>query len=230
MEKDDWQQKAHRFVAFFDIMGFKDLVQRKGHSEIIDILYKLSHARNRLESGNNFIPKSGKTKFGETRSFTFSDSIIFFSKAGEIEDINKITVDCLFLLRAAFQNQIPIKGAVSFGEITLDKSNSIYFGQPIIDAFQLHEELLLYSVIADHSFEKQAEKLKADVLEKQFEFYETPLKSGKSNHNILKPVPQHKEEIISNVNKLYRSVSGKPRQYIDNTLEFLNKVNYKNMT
>jgi hypothetical protein len=220
-EKKDWEPKAYRFVAFFDIMGFKDLVFRKSHEEIVKLLDSLSEGRKTLDTINNFSMKDQKI-LGETRSFSFSDSIIFFSKGDSADDLRKIMMDCVYVLHTSFNAQIPVKGAVSYGEITVDAEKSIFFGQPIIDAHLLHEELLMYSVIADNKFEKKAQELdKGDFgFSSGFEFYKTPLKSGKANHYVLNPWANRKE-FISNLNKLYHTVYGKPRQYIDNTIDYI---------
>lgn len=226
-DSNGWTPTANRFVAFFDIMGFKDLVLKRKHEDIVNILKTLSDARNELNNINNTSISPNDASRGETKSFTFSDSIIFFSKSDKEEDAYKIVLDCIYLLRIALRNKIPIKGAISYGKITVDIENSIYFGQPIIDAFLLHEDLHLFSVIADNSFEKKISELNMGKLDAIFEFYKTPLKSGKTNHYVLKPQPKDKETTLSNLKNLYLTVSGKPRQYIDNTIDFINTATYK---
>ncbi len=224
---DDWETTTERFVAFFDIMGFKDLVLKTKHQDIVNLLENLSEVRTTLEKANNAELTTRKFTSGETKSFTFSDSIIFFSKSNTEADAHKITLDCLYLIKVALEKQIPIKGALSYGEITVDHKNSIYFGQPIIDAYILHEDLHLFSVIADCQFEKKVITPNLAATKAVFEFYKTPLKSGKSNHFVLKPTSKHKDAALDNLNKLYHTVSGKPRQYIDNTIEFINSIKYK---
>ena len=220
-ENNKWIKTTNRFVAFFDIMGFKDLVSKKSHDEIVSLLETLSKSRTDLEELNNHQLDKSLAIIGETKSFTFSDSIIFFSKGDQIEDLNKIILDCLYIVKKSIESQIPIKGALSFGNITLDIEKSIYFGQPIIDAYTLHEDLLLYSVIADHNFEKRTKELKVGTLSKLFSFYKTPMKYGKTTHYILKPTYVDKDLMLEGLQNLYVSVSGKPRQYIDNTIDFI---------
>ncbi len=224
----DWEPTANRFVAFFDIMGFKDLVLKQSHEDILNLLKILSESQEKLKTANNMVSKNGR-KVGETKSFTFSDSIIFFSKSDGIHDLNKIILDCVFILKKALEHQIPIKGAISFGKITLDEEKYIYFGQPIIDAYLLHEDLHLYTVIADNSFEKRIQELDSTSL-RNFEFYKTPLKSGKSNHYLLKPLTSERTTTLENLKKLYITVSGKPRQYIDNTIDFINSLESQKKT
>lgn len=222
--ESDWAPTANRFVAFFDIMGFKDLVARNEHEKILSILKVLSNSRATLEEKNMTELQNG-LKYGETKSFTFSDSIFFFSKTDSHNDAFKILADCIYLMKIALENQIPIKGAISFGKITIDSGNSIYFGQPIIDAYLLQEDLQLYSVIADHTFQEKIESENIGDMNAIFNFYKTPLKSGKANHYILMPNISLRKKTIEHLQKLYLTVSGKPRQYIDNTIDFINSIN-----
>jgi hypothetical protein len=221
MDNDDWKLTTDRFVAFFDIMGFKDLVLKSSHEDILDKLNKLSKTRMELDQVNNATSDPEKDPIGITKSFTFSDSIFIFSKTDSVPDVTKLILDCNYILKEAFKFQIPIKGAISFGKITVNRADSIYFGQPIIDAFLLHEELNLYSVISDHNFEKRIQELSPKLFGDFFIKYKVPLKSGRTYHYMLMPLEQYRSKKILDLEKLYTTVSGKPRQYIDNTIEFI---------
>lgn len=228
-DNNQWIKTDYRFVVLFDIMGFKDMVQRNSHKEILKKLTILKETIGLLESvsaTNNAEIAKTKISHQQTRSITFSDSIIMFSKGAELEDAAKILVDSYVILKKALDNEIPIKGSISFGEITVNFEDSLFFGQPIIDAYLLHEEFQMYNVIVDHHFETKLKvygehQLFSEVLTK----HKTSLKSGKVNHTIL--MPQYKKNVqeqIDSLNKLYASVSGKPRIYIDNSIEFLESI------
>ncbi|HTB05805.1 MAG TPA: hypothetical protein VK806_02545 [Bacteroidia bacterium] len=228
VSKTEWKKTDKRFVAFFDIMGFKDLVMRNEHETILKLLYKLSNQRELLHNANNqmFESKDDKTAkpftTGESISFTFSDSIIFFSKSDSVKDYKKIVLDCIVLLHESLNAGIPIKGALSYGEITVDTAKSIYFGQPIIDAYLLGEELQMYAVIMDHEFELKAKELSREKFKNSFVAYKAPLKSGRATHSLIRAY--NKDVHVSSLNSLYSKSYGRPRQYIDNTMAFVNEV------
>jgi hypothetical protein len=220
----EWEPTANRFVAFFDIMGFKDMVSKKSHEEVLILLKSLNNNVKALESQNNTIQTElNDMIFGETKTFTFSDSLIIFSKSDLEADARKLWADFSYIMHIASSEQIPIKGALSFGKITVDVKNSIFFGQPIIDAYLLQEDLHLFSLVADHNYENKIKELKLNVMS-SFEFYKVPLKSGKAKHYVFKPFKKDLSGTIENLKKLYLTVSGKPRQYIDNTIEFINSL------
>lgn len=216
----NWQKTNHRFVAFFDIMGFKELVERNSHEFVVGKLQILKETLSYLETMNNDEKlKSYNTE--ETKSITFSDSIVIFSRSGTTADANKIILDSYWVLKRAIENGIAIKGAISFGEITVDFENSLFFGRPIIDAFLLHEQLMQYSVILDHSCEAMCANF--ELHERISEFVHSRkavLKTGRINHKIIGP-KNNSDDFTNDLKKLYTTVSGGPRIYIDNTIDFV---------
>lgn len=228
-KEQDIDGTKNRFVAFFDIMGFKDRVARNPHKNILKDLKMLRETINDLESHNNSTKFAEilKTNVGTTRAITFSDSIAIFSKGDSLEDLNKILIDSYLLIDIALEGGIPIKGALSYGEITVDFNNSLFFGQPIIDAFTLHEDLQVYAIVLDNNIEKKIEALKLpEKISSLIYSYKTPFKGGKITHKILGGYG--KKEIIqrqiNDVKKINLNVSGNPRLYVDNTVDFLNFV------
>lgn len=225
MEKSDWDKTSKRFVAFFDIMGFKDMVQRNPHNVILKKLEVLKNVLKNLENSNSTnIPqlKKLKTDILQTRTITFSDSIVIFTKSDSIQDLDKILLDSYSILILALKNGIGIKGALSYGEITVDFKNHLFFGQPIIDAYLLHEELQLYSAVLDNNIESKYATLGNHHLPQSILVdYKTPMKSGRINHKLICPTDKMKDDSISYLMKIYDSVSGKPRIYIDNSIEFI---------
>ena len=120
--------------------------------------------------------------------------------------------------------------------MTIDTKESIYFGRPLIDAYELQKDVKLYGVVLDHTCEEQLfeldvlSKLSKDIITK----YKVPIESSKIYHYLINITEEELayidaydlvsvfEETTSNPkNKLYHSVSGKPRIYVDNTVEFL---------
>ena len=223
-----WGKKTdYRFVAFFDILGFKDMVMKNSHNEV---LLKLELIKKEILKLENFNWNTTNTKkaninpsSNQTRSVTFSDSIIFFSKGNTKEDIIKILIDSHSILEICLSHDIAIKGAISYGEVTVDFDNSLFFGQPIIDAFLLHEDLHMLDVILDHNCENQIKSFEEiEVINRNIRFDKVKMKYGSIMHTIIISNGSY-EKRIKTLEKLYHITSGKPRIYIDNSLEY-----YKN--
>ncbi|MCH7827607.1 MAG: hypothetical protein IIC75_06510 [Bacteroidetes bacterium] len=161
----------------------------------------------------------------QTKAITFSDSIIVFSKGGTFQDATKIYVDAYAILRIALKNKIPMKGAISYGDITVDFDKPIFFGQPIIDAYLLHEDLLMLSTIIDHNAEKRFKYLNDKYFnESSLVRYNAFMKYGSVSHTLIRPTSSSVKDEIKLLTKLYLDTSGKSRIYIDNTLKFFNSL------
>lgn len=221
----NWTTTNKRYVAFFDIMGFKELVERNNHSYIVDKLEALRKTISILEKLHENQGFLNDVKVTNSKTITFSDSIMIFTKDDSIESLNKIIIDSSIFLFKAIEIGIPIKGALSYGEVTLDFKNSLFFGRPIIDAYLLHDELNMYSAILDNRIEDKISTftLHNDVVD-LFISVKVPLKKGKVQHLIIKPPSPNIEKHINDIKKLYKSVSGAPRLYIDNTLDFIGNL------
>lgn len=221
-----WEKTNNRFVSFFDILGFKDMVLKTSHNDILIKLENLKKHVTKLEEMQWDDEREKKSKIkinpNQTKSITFSDSFIFFSRGDTIEDFFKIILDSWNIYIKAIENGIAIKGAISFGEVTVDFDKNLFFGQPIIDAFLLHEDLYMLNIILDHNVENQINLFeKNDIIERSLSFQKVRLKFGTATHTLLSMnTIKGADEQIGRLKKLYKITSGKPRQYIDNTIDF----------
>ena len=156
----------------------------------------------------------------------FSDSLLLISNDDSKSSAASIVGTIQWILEQATLKKIPIKGAIAYGEQTADFDKSLHFGRPLIDAFDLQGELLLYGVVLHHTMEKYLiDGNLISILEnKDIYKWPTPMKSGKVTHYIIDWIntafkPKETKETIP---LLYCNVSGTPRKYVDNTFDFMN--------
>lgn len=226
---NEWPVTCERFVAFIDIMGFKDMLLRIGHDAVFSMMQKIQKDANRIVS-QPLYPESGEktTKFS-----LYSDSIMIYSTD------NSQAAQVNFMLTVArfnsslLLNFIPFKGAIAYGKMTVDFKASIFMGQPLIDAYLLQDELQLYGIVTHGTYDKfldyndyqQALTLK----------FTCPFKSYKSNHYLVVPfllfaktikeVETIAEEILRSPEEYAYTASGSLRHYVDNTKAFLEHCN-----
>lgn len=224
--QDTWISEANRFVVFFDIMGFKDLVMRKPHEYVKEKLKQMLYMNKKgLEDiiGKGLAPKTdskSKSIFPRIRTVSFSDSVLLISQDDSFEDFISILYAAEVSQTSAIQRLLPTKGAISYGKFTADFENSIFLGQPLIDAYLLQDELFYYGIIVDNNVESYIIDLtKSDQskISKINEFLlktKTPLKRGKVIHYNVR-LNECRDDHFQN---LYKGVSGFTRLYVDNTV------------
>ena len=222
IDTSKWERSANRFVGFIDIMGFKDMVLRNNEEVLYIIMRRIRESifQNVLIHGTG---DPEETKYESSiEIIMFSDCIVTFSKDQSAETLESFINAMSGLTNDLIRNHIPFKGVVAAGFMTLDFKNSIFFGQPLNDAYSLHDELGFYGVVvhgtADNFFRKSNN---SHIFE-----YNCPFKNGTSKH--LTVLPEFLEtDLISNhsyvqyynaIENLRANTSGYLRMYIDKTL------------
>jgi hypothetical protein len=240
----NWNPTCERFVAFLDIMGFRDRVFRESHDNVKKMLESLHPAIKNIED----IARRRLDKINHIRAekvvhsafpiaiipILFSDSIILISSDDSESAAHEMIFIVGWILCKAINSGIPIKGAVAYGEQTADLNKSLYFGKPLIDAYELQNEIQLYGVVLHHTMERYLKN--ANMMDK-FENFTVfkllaPMKSGKITHNLVDWTIYFKQEkgnLKESVSELYNDISGYPRKYVDNTLEFIQFVTEKQL-
>lgn len=206
---------ANRYVVFLDIMGFKNRVARNKHADLLKHLSKLNDEITRIigQFGNSNIQLA-----------QFSDSIVLFSNDTTEDSLKNIAKAARGIMQNAIKQGIPLKGAIAQGEITCDMTKQLFFGQALIDAYLLEENVQYYGVLVHHSAEKNVQDIP-----NLFRDIKAPLKSGRISHYELSWYADDLKDlhVLEDIQgKLYEirlSVSDAPRKYIDNTLDVIEK-------
>ncbi len=230
----NWEPTCNRFVAFLDIMGFKDMVSRKKHADIYNMLNSISKVSEEIAKQPKFASKN-------IYITTFSDSIVIFSKDDTQWSLQQFVRAVTDMFANMIFKSIPVKGACAHGEISVNQKRAIFFGQPQIDAFLLQEDVNYYGIVCHNSYDKYLDDSKDEKTKIYLNYrLKTKLKSGDITHYNLDwftPVKSiaNKESkslyddvgIEEIIGKLYFETSGSPRKYIDNTMEMYERYKEK---
>lgn len=228
-----------RFVVFLDIMGFKERVARSTQ----DSLYKELTAFNRdittiINSTKtiNAEPNPKQDDRSDTTLRTiedekdeilltqFSDSIVIFSNGNTENNLKTISNVAKQIMIAAIDREkpIPLKGALAEGDITCDKDKQLFFGQALIDAYLLEENIQYYGIVVHHSAEQSVKDYATDIFKNNL----VHLKSGRINHYELVWY-NDTDKVKSGLDRLRLSVSDSPRKYVDNTNAIIDTLKEK---
>lgn len=222
-----------------DIMGFKDMISRKSHGDVEKTLQLLQSAIGIIEMEAEQSLRERATKRARgwglfssiVRAVFFSDSILLVSSDDSPGSAEDLLYAVEWVLHHAILKGIPMKGAIAYGEQTDDFGKSLHFGRPLVDAYELQNELIMYGVVLHHTAEQQIIDTKMMiVLENEHLFkYRAPMKSGAIMHYLVDWAwfPEEDGKLESALSRLYGSVSGRPRRYVDNTIDFLSWLTRK---
>lgn len=203
---------VNRFVVFLDIMGFKDRVARTSHAKLLAQLTGFN------ADISNYIRLYHDS---DIQLAQFSDSIVLFSNDTTQKSLKNIAEVARGIMQTAIKRQIPLKGAIAQGQITCDIPKQLFFGQALIDAYLLEENIHYYGILVHHTAESAVSKLLDDSL---FKDIKAPLKSGRIAHYELSWYADGNNEltgIYDALKNIRQTVSDAPRKYIDNTIEVM---------
>ncbi|MBI5875644.1 MAG: hypothetical protein HZB81_07370 [Deltaproteobacteria bacterium] len=226
MDNKDFPITAERFIAYFDIMGFKDLVYRSDHKEVSKVMDIVCGCTKFIESKERDIltkPKAISESVHEKSivlPVVFSDSILFISKSGSEYDAYKIIHIASFFLYGLLGENVPVKGALSYGTFTADFKKSSFFGRPLIDAFSLASEVHFYGAVLHNTFDCYINENKMGIDTKFLKRALVPMKNRDITHSYIdwRFLLNNNNKINSIINKFYDGVSGNIRSYVDNTI------------
>jgi hypothetical protein len=243
IKKNIWDPTCDRFVVFMDIMGFRDMVYRNSHEEVMRMMYEFNRVIKSIDKtfGNKPSKKNppmDDEDYKLVKPVIFSDSVLLFSSDGTPSSLYNTITALQCLTADALVKGIPIKGAIAYGKQTADLKESLFFGKPLIDAWELQNDLFLYGVVLHHTVERYIHQHKEDcknIIDNcDIQKYDTPFKQGSISHYILDCTDylQFIEEDIdiqSKIHEFYLTVSGGTRKYVDNTVEYLTYIMQKSI-
>lgn len=147
-------EPKNRFIAYFDIAGFKNRLNTTDGYEVINtILTNLHDAITAIETTSKLV-----------KIVMFSDSILFISYSDTKEDASQIIRASQILLKFGFRdnnntpeitselNPFALRGVLAYGKFKADFDKEIYFGKPLNDAYLLEQKMQFFGAVIDKTF------------------------------------------------------------------------------
>jgi hypothetical protein len=131
------EQTEDKFVAFLDVLGFKELVYKNNFDTLNSYFSKLTSVLDGL-----------REKKKNVESFVISDSIILIAPSG-LQSFKELLRAIQTIQSQLIWRKIVLRGAVSYGPVYFDGEKNIIVGKGYIRAFMLEQEASYPRVIID---------------------------------------------------------------------------------
>lgn len=132
------------FVAFFDILGFKDLVEKNSHSDLVQLytesLYETLDLTDAiLPPIYKIITPETEKSLVEIKTFVISDSIILVQNNSSLEGFLTLIAKCQTLASMAMSDGIPMRGGISYGPVSIlqNKRGTTIVGRGLTKAYTI---------------------------------------------------------------------------------------------
>lgn len=231
------------FVAFFDVLGYKNLVEKNTHEELLDLydfcLYKsLDLAENATNVVLGMITPPKELESLKIEKYVISDSIIFIQNTLTQRGLLYIISYCRMLIGCAMADGIPIRGAVSYGPVSVaNKRGTTIFGLGLTKAYNLESKQQWAGGIVDRKcFEIVPEethniidKLINDKTNPILTEYNVPMKNGVLSKELamdwtIYSLIKNEENVRNAFARHHKDINPEVLIKINNTVEFYNKV------
>lgn len=239
------------FIAFFDILGYKSLVE---NNEFEDVNRKISHLLRDIEFALSLRkakrPERGIVTADRSESIVnclnISDSILFWTPSVNQACFEQIVNVCYELNWKMTKFNLPIRGALTYGElgfVTWDDKNdnstiyrgNILHGKGLIEAYQLANSMEWSGSLIDNSILNSTVCEEGEMIafiEKYAVKYKIPYKNGFKDiedYAFMITRPNFNEEAFRNGVELIRETfisdnkdfnSESARLKLENTINF----------
>ena len=119
-----------RWVAFFDILGFKSFIEETTVEHKLYLLVDRYHATLR-----KLREKCTYYEGHELTYLWFSDSFVFYSKDDSKQSYVLIQQAAKHFIESNIYHHIPLRGAIAFGNLYTDEINRLIIGHSLVEAY-----------------------------------------------------------------------------------------------
>lgn len=173
-----------KFIAFLDILGFKDLVLNNSHLRLVDLYEKIFSLGIQISLAGgkiNIVDQKGKKtaipalEKSMVNSLIISDSVLLWTDDSSMKSFVDLIIVVRYLLHRSILSGFPLRGAIVEGELSilrkefsLKTSNTqlTFIGKGLVDAYMLENKQEWAGCIVDENcikiYNEYVEKYKND--------------------------------------------------------------------
>ncbi|MGD0546782.1 MAG: hypothetical protein ABR991_03010, partial [Terracidiphilus sp.] len=130
---EQWE-KHECWVAHFDILGFKSLLE-KGSMEFEPVL-----SQSKIDDILNHIENISPLYREQIDYLFYADTFIFYSKSDQALDYSLIICVAQRFIRECIYIKLPVRGAISFGELIFGHEKKILMGNAFLESYEYSED------------------------------------------------------------------------------------------
>jgi hypothetical protein len=234
------------FIAFFDILGFQEIVNNNDLSELKrQFEYLLRDSQTALSS-ETYIQLNESIvvpdlKNQKVNCLHVSDSIVFWTNSNSEDDFKEIVSVCHSFYWRSLKTTFPLRGCLTYGEIDFNPStiqnvgginfyNYSLIGRGLVYAYQKAEAIEYAGCLLDKlAIKRVNDKLINDLInEQKICMYKVPFKTGINYELVFRPINgRHNDVSFRNtVNGIKRLFTFASKADIDKMSESVkNKMN-----
>jgi len=211
------------WVAHFDILGFKSMIEHEDQSLALKILKsKLDEVIVKL--------KSEIESKDECVDFQFyADTFIFYSKSEKINDYPLLVRACKNFINECIYRRLPVRGAISYGELIFGHNRKIIIGSAFLESYVYGEDQNWIGLILTPSASSQLIDhnllpirhgfINRDIPMRKFSIFEDKIYA----YRFINGSTNYKCPLLPYLNEMLQQASQREKVKFINTIKFIEK-------
>lgn len=202
------------FLAYFDVLGFKEMVQKNTLEELNQIFSHLLRDTQTAVSGENYIqPQPGFIVADLTKQkvhcMHISDSVLFWTDTDSNDDFIELAKVCYTFYWRSLQLFVPLRGCVVHGEIEFQPfqikneggamfHNSSLYGKALVDAYIKADQIDYAGCYLDKSVLAKVDQTLITnlIYDQMLCYYKVPFKANRySYEHVFRPIKGNYNEV-----------------------------------
>lgn len=212
------------WIAHFDILGFKELIRNPAGSlkstilveQIDEIIEELKgHFKNSFFDGIDY--------------YFYADTFVIVSKTDEPKNWLPFLNLSQRLMQACIYKRLPIKGAISYGEVIVGHGGKIIIGLAALEAYEYCNDQDWIGLILTPS---ASQKLIAENIPPWHQYFinqDIPMKSRHSQdvyaHTFINGSANFESPLVSRLAEMKHFTPVKHKEKYQRTIDFIRKYN-----
>jgi hypothetical protein len=223
------------FIAFFDILGFKEIVNNNNLAALKRQFENLLRDSQTALSSETYIQLDDSTivpdlKNQKVNCLHISDSIVFWTNSDSEEDFNDLVSVCYSFYWRTLKTTFPLRGCLTYGQIdfnptTINNIENVNFynysliGKGLVDAYIKAESIEFAGCLLDKlAIEKVSDKVINNLIyDQKICMYKVPFKTGNSYEHVFRPIKGNHNDVSfrNNANGIKRLFTSASKTEID---------------
>ena len=160
----DWDRVARpRYVAHVDMLGMSGLTVRNPRLAWA-AASKMTEAKKKVLAYSLTVDGRNVLIAEHVAAFTFSDTILLFTKGDDSDDLRGLLIVCLELFAQVLHGSIPVRMGIAHGLFVFNGDEGLFVGPPLVEAYKLGEEAQWIGAVVDDTVATRTGELTPEFL------------------------------------------------------------------
>jgi hypothetical protein len=216
-------KNVETWVAHFDILGFKSRINYDDQSLLLELLKSsIDEVIEGLKEDIRY--------FEDSINYTsYADTFIIYSKAAGNSGYPELDLTSKKFLSTCVYKLLPIRGAISYGELILGHNNKVIMGKAFLESYQYGEDQNWIGLLLTPSASSKLKSMGVDPIRNGFINRDIPLRKYSIfdedvyAYRFINGSTNFECPLLPSLNEMLQEAPGKEKVKYINTIRFIEK-------